>query len=133
MYKNKIVGFTLLELLIAVAIVGIIASVAYPSYIGAMAQSNRSEGQRELIRIANLQEQFYVDNLAYSNDMTALGLNADPFITEFQNYSITATVAGATFILTATAQGSQATNDAACAGMTITDSGLKLPAICWGQ
>lgn len=133
MNRNKLVGFTLIELLIAVAIVGIISAVAYPSYVDSMARSNRSEGQRELLRIANLQEQFYVDNRAYTNNMAALGLPADPFVTEFGNYSIDGVVAGATFVLTATAQGSQATNDSGCSPMTVSDTGLKSPVGCWGQ
>ena len=118
-------GFTLIEVLIVVAIVGILASIAYPSYVDNVARSNRSEGQRELLRIANLQEQYYVDNRVYASDMTKLNLGADPFITESGHYSIDATVSGATFSLTATAKGVQATNDSHCATLTVTETGKK--------
>ena len=126
-------GFTLIELLIVVAIIGILASVAYPSYIDFVLRSNRTEGQRELVHLANLQEQFYVDSRAYTTDMTKLGLSADPYITEKGLYSIDATVSGETFTLTATAKSTQL-KDTSCLTMTITDTGKKTPTSnCWEQ
>jgi len=128
-------GLTLIELMVAVAIIGILAGIAYPSYVGFVNQSNRAEPQRELMRIANLQEMFFVDNREYTSDMKDLGLGADPFITESGNYSIDATVnAGKdTFVLKATALGQQATNDAACLNMQITETGVKSATStdCW--
>ncbi|GAA6205272.1 MULTISPECIES: type IV pilin protein [Thalassotalea] len=130
---KKLQGFTLVELLIVVAIIGILASVAYPSYIDFVLKSNRSEGQRELVRLANLQEQLYVDSRAYTADMTKLGLAADPYITESGFYSIDAKVVGETFTLTATAKGTQ-TKDTNCKTMTITETGKKTPSSnCWEQ
>lgn len=124
-------GFTLIELLIVVAIVGILAGVAYPAYTDFTMRSNRAEGQRELVRLANLQEQLYVDSRAYTADMTKLGLSVDPYITENGFYSIDAVVAGATFTLTATAKKGQV-KDTNCLTMTITDTGAKTPASnCW--
>ena len=130
MSKNS--GFTLIELLITVAIVGILASVAYPSYTSFVLRSDRSEGQRELLRIANLQEQLYTDSRAYTDDMKKFGLS-DPYITESKKYSIDAVVAGDTFILTATAKNSQ-TKDTACLSLTVNEAGVKTPkGICWEQ
>jgi len=130
--KIYVRGFTLIELLIAVAIVGIISSIAYPSYSDFVVRSNRSEAQRELLRIANLQEQLFVDRRVYTEDMTVLGLTADPFITDSENYSIDAEVTGSTFVLTATALGNQKTKDTACETLSVTDTGLKSPSgTCW--
>ncbi|OKY25752.1 MULTISPECIES: type IV pilin protein [Thalassotalea] len=130
-YVKQKQGFTIIELLLVVAIIGILAAVAYPSYNSFVLQGNRSEGQRELLRLANLQEQVYVDTRAYTADMTDLGMSADPFITENGNYSIDATVAGDTFILTATAKSTQV-NDTACKIMTINEVGVKTPTSgCW--
>jgi len=131
---KKIKGFTLIELMIVVAIVGILAAIVYPSYSEFVVHSDRGEAQRELVRLANLQEQLFVDRRSYTADMTDLGMGADPYITESDNYSIGAVTAnnGATYILTATAQGSQ-TRDTACNILTINEAGQQGPANsdCW--
>jgi len=129
---DHILGFTLIELMIAVAVVGILAAVAYPSYTNFVLSSNRSEGERELLRLANLQEETFIDRRTYTADMTALGMTADPHLTEFGNYSIDAIIAngGTTFILTATAQGAQV-NDAGCTVLTVNEAGQKTPVACW--
>jgi type IV pilus assembly protein PilE len=131
---NNTLGFTLIELMISVAVVGILAAVAYPSYTSFITSSNRSEGQRELLRLANLQEETFIDRRSYTTDMIALGMTADPHLTEFGNYSIDATIdnGGTTFLLTATAKGTQ-TSDTGCTALTVNEAGQKLPAICWRQ
>ncbi|XPF96071.1 type IV pilin protein [Colwellia sp. RE-S-Sl-9] len=131
--KNQI-GMTLIELLIAVAIVGILGAVAYPSYVEYVSQSNRSEAQRELLRIANKMEQYFVDTRRYTADMKLLGLPADPFITESGNYSIdTSAQTNTTYTLTATARGAQATRDNDCTTLNISETGQKTAktATCW--
>jgi type IV pilus assembly protein PilE len=126
-------GFTLLELMISVAVVGIIASVAYPSYIDNIARANRSEGQRELLRLASLQEQYFIDHREYTSDMTKLGAATDPYITDSGFYSIDATVVGVTYTLKATAKGTQTTNDSSCLTLSVTDTGKKTATStnCW--
>ena len=70
-------GFTLLELMIAVVVVGIIASIAYPSYTGYIERGYRSEGQAFLLDIAARQERFYAQNNSYASSMQNLGLAAE--------------------------------------------------------
>ena len=126
-------GFTLVELMIAVAIVGILAAIAYPSYTSFVTSSNRSEGQGELLRFANLQEQYFVDYRTYGTDLKALGKTTATVLTEHKNYAISV-VAGANavgFTLNATAKGAQLANDSACSPLTINQVGEKGPAGCW--
>lgn len=131
---NRAFGFTLIELMIVVAIVGILAMVAYPSYNDFVVRSNRSEAPRELVRLANLQEQLFVDSRSYTADISELGVGATTvYETPSGNYKISSNVIGNTFTLTAAAQGLQATNDTACLAITITDTGKKLPLICWEE
>mgnify|MGYP000500925663 CR=1 FL=1 len=133
MFKKVHNGMTLVELLMVVAIIGIIAAVAYPSYTDSVVRSNRAEAQRELLRIANLQEQYFIDHRSYVTDMTKLGLSADPFVTESGNYKIDGTVSGVTFKLTATAQGTQATKDSSCTTLSVEETGKKTASgsDCW--
>lgn len=123
--QNKNAGFTLIELLITVAIIGILASVAYPSYTDFVTRSNRSEAQRELLRYANLQEQVYVDTRAYAADMTGLGLATATIDTESKNYTISVSAQSATtFTLKAVAKYNQL-SDTACPTLTINELGQK--------
>lgn len=131
---NQQAGMTLTELLIAVAIVGILGAVAYPSYTEYATQSKRAEAKRELVRIANKMEQYYADHRTYTNDMKALGLPADPYVTETGYYSIdTSAQDTGTFTLTATAKGSQATADPDCTTLAIDNTGQKTAesSTCW--
>lgn len=130
-FRKALNGFTLIELLLVVSIIGIIAAVAYPSYQDFTLQGNRTEGQRELLRLANMQEQVYVDTKAYTEDMKQLGAPADPYITESGFYSIDATVNGNSFVLKATAKKVQL-KDTGCTTLTINEAGETTPTTgCW--
>ena len=129
--RRKQLGFTLVELLITVAIIGILAAVAYPSYTDFVMRSNRSEAQRELLRYANLQEQVFVDGRSYAADMKGLGESTLTIRTDSKNYLIkvqnqTAT----TFTLRAVAKKTQL-NDTGCTRLNIDHLGTKTPAACW--
>ena len=135
--NKKYKGLTLIEVLITMAIIGILAAVVYPAYVDITGRSNRSEAQRELSRLAFLQEQFFADHRTYTADMTDLGATADPYITESGNYSIDATIGsgGTTFDLKATAKGNQASVDASCLTLSIDEALVKTAssATCWEQ
>lgn len=135
-------GITILELLVALAIIGVVAGMAVPAYNGFLASGYRSEAQRELVKIYNLQEQYFSDHKTYTTDMTALGLSADPFVSDSGNYSIdTASVTDITldYKITATAKGFQLSNDGKCKTMTMdnlgnvaaTDGSNDTTETCW--
>lgn len=130
-------GFTLIEVLIVVAIVAILATIAYPSYTHHVQQTRRTEAQKELIRIANLQERYFLNNDQYAT-LSDLGLVTAPattYNTENAYYQISLpvrNVANSTYILTATAINAQAA-DTACASLSINQSGTKTATnnYCW--
>ena len=76
-------GFTLVELLVTVAIVAILAAVAYPSYQEQVAKARRAEMQGELVRLAQFMERLYSETGCYNpgaDNNCALGTAAAPTI-----------------------------------------------------
>jgi len=128
----KMQGFTLIELMITVAIMGVLTMLVYPSYSDFVVRSNRAEAPRELVRLANLQEQLFVDSRAYTTNISDLGVGSTAtYETPSHNYKISSTVVDNTFTLTAVAQGTQKTKDTGCIKIEITDTGKKTPIRCW--
>jgi len=68
-------GFTLIELMITVAIIGILASIAYPSYQGYVQQTKESEAKAALVSFATAMSQFYLDGMTYEK---AAGSSTSP-------------------------------------------------------
>lgn len=69
-------GFTLTEVMIIVAIIGILAAVAMPMYQDSMRKSRRADAMRDLMELASRQERFYAQNSAYTNNIEGeFGLN----------------------------------------------------------
>lgn len=124
-------GFTLIEVMITVVIVGILASIAYPSYTQFVAKGARGDGLAGVMHVANLQEQYYLDHRSFTTDMTKLGLSADPWVVENTYYKVDTTLSGDDFTVTATAVGVQATRDSTCAAISLTSTGTKSPTECW--
>lgn len=72
MKKSK--GFTLIELMITVAIIGILAAIAYPSYQNSIIKGNRANAKAYLMEVAQRQQQYLLDNRAYAATPAALGV-----------------------------------------------------------
>lgn len=70
---KKARGFTLIELMITVAIVAILAAIAYPSFQNSIRKSRRTEAKTALENVAAEQERYYYRNNAYTRDLTQLG------------------------------------------------------------
>jgi len=70
-------GFTLIELMIVIAIIGILAAVAYPSYMDHVRKGNRAAAQAFMMEVAQRQQNHLMNNREYATTLTALGYGAD--------------------------------------------------------
>jgi type IV pilus assembly protein PilE len=129
-------GFTLIELMIVVAIAGILAAVAYPSFMDQVRKARRSDAIDVVSRVQQAQERWRADNPAYAT-LAALGIAA----ASPSGYYTIASTPGAnaaavnSYTVTATAvAGKSQANDAGCATLTLTVAGgtpSYTPATCW--
>ena len=134
-------GFTLIELMIAVVIVGILAMIAYPSYTNYLVKSRRSQATACLQEASQFMERFYTTNLRY--DQTAGGVAVSlPTTSCIQDmngrYVISISSVNAnSFVLRATPQGAQASADTLCGTLSLSQNGTKAVsgtagvASCW--
>jgi type IV pilus assembly protein PilE len=136
LYKQK--GFSLLELMVVVAIVGILAFIAYPGYRSSVLKSHRADATSSLMDAMQREERYYTENNTYVTDLTQVGLASSSNVTTSNGYykiSAQADPSGITVavILTATAVGTQA-NDT-CGTFTLNSNGAKTTSSgssdCW--
>ena len=123
-------GFTLIEMMIAVAIIGILASIALPSYTEYIIRSNRAAAKSEMLAIANREEQFLLANRAYASksDIAASGYSLPSQVSAKYNYEITlGTGTVPTYEIKFTAKGSQVGDGI----LTLNSAGVKTPPDKW--
>jgi type IV pilus assembly protein PilE len=131
-----------MEVVIVVAIIGILLAVALPSYQGSLLKGRRSDGMTALLDATNRQESLMLDRSTYTADMTDLGFAADPYISPEGHYSIDALACGTgtiatCYVLTATpVSSSPQSKDSRCTTLILDSFGAKTatgsaPTECW--
>jgi type IV pilus assembly protein PilE len=128
-------GFTLIELMIVVAVIALLVGIGYPSYVDHVRKGKRAEAHGALLRGAQLQERFFTDRNRYASQAelaATFGVTAGTTIYSGENPSLatgayTITVAPAnpdtTFTLTATPNAPHTDPD--CGNLTLTSAGVR--------
>lgn len=142
---NKQYGFSLVELVVVVAILGILYAVAYPSYLGSVRKTNRAEAKAELSDAAQRFQRCYTVNGRFDISTTGnckvydqLTTGSKKIISRGQGfYEITLmespAISKTTFKLVATAVKAPQTKDTKddCDKLKLDQNGTKEPAACW--
>lgn len=141
-------GFTLMELMVTVAIIGILASIAYPAYTDSVRKSRRGDAKAALLENAGFMERYYSTNFRYTATAGTAGCPTLPVqclprevasascgIDTRVYYTIAGTCANTnlTFTLTATpVSGSTQASDS-CGSLSIDQAGARTPTTtgCW--
>ena len=131
-------GVTLIELMIVVVIIALIAGLAYPSYTRHVVDTKRTAAASILLQVADRQQQFFMDNKQYTNDLTNLGFANNPLVIADDGsmmvnaadsasvYSVSlSNVAATTYTITATPLNAQAARDPDCGSLTLNQAHLK--------
>ncbi|RKZ45836.1 MAG: prepilin-type cleavage/methylation domain-containing protein [Gammaproteobacteria bacterium] len=140
---GRLKGFTLVELMIVVAIIGILGAIAYPSYQSYVMRSKRTIAKIVLADIVEQQTKYYIENrtygdlsdLGYANDTIGINSDGDTVASGSGNYDLSTTAATTTtFTIQAVAKNIQ-TGDTArgtsCTPLTINHLGARTPSDCW--
>jgi type IV pilus assembly protein PilE len=119
MHKRS--GFSLIELMIALAIIAILAAIALPSYRDYVIRSHRRAAQSSIMDIANREQQYFVANREYAST-SDLGYVLPTEVSEYYTYDIGMNPSGPpNFTITFTPQGGQAGDG----NLTLTSEGVK--------
>ncbi len=122
-------GFSLIELMIVIALVAILVTLSYPSYASFVRKADRAVARVTLLDWVNRQEIWRADNINYNTDI-------NPANDENYTYSMVSTATS--FTLTATAIGGQVADQddgVSCATLTLDQAGAQGPSghlACWG-
>jgi len=122
-------GFTLIELMVVVAIVGILSAIAFPAYGKYIVRGNRAAAEAYLLTLAQAQAQYFADAHTYASTTTALNQPVPDQVAA--NYKIIIDASDGpppSFTITATPQGARQTGDSV---LTIDNSGARTPSSVW--
>lgn len=122
-------GFTLIELMIAVAVIAILASISVPTYRGYVERATRTDAHAGLSEVAGILERCYTVHNTYNSSNCALE-SGDTRTSPDGNYTVSVTSAASSYTLTASLISGRGPDG--CGGsLTLNHQGVRSPANCW--
>jgi type IV pilus assembly protein PilE len=123
-------GFTLIEVMVVVAIIAILSSIAYPSYQDSVTKSRRSQAKATLLEYAQFMERNFTTTGNYSgkSDGSAIALPSSQGATDLAShydFSLGSPLTDSSFTVKATPKGGQLAKDARCGTLTFNNVGIK--------
>jgi type IV pilus assembly protein PilE len=127
-------GFTIIELTIALVVVGVLTSLALPSYQGVVRKTRRTEAQATLLEMALRQERWRADHPTYAQVLSDIGV-VEGRLGGYYRFEVVDATATSFTIQAAPVSGAGQEHDrqgrVGCAPLRIDQSGRRLPAECW--
>ena len=127
-------GFTLIEVIITMAILAILVAVALPTYRDHMRKSRRAEAQAYLMAVASRQQQFLLDTRAYAGTLATVAIAAPANVTAAYDLAVVAAAGPPpTFSVSATPKATTDQVNERCGTLAIDQTGAKTAALgtCW--
>lgn len=127
--KRHAKGFTLIELMLVILIIGILAAIAMPQYDDYVTRTNRTAAQQYLLELASAEQQYLLDSRSYTSTIANLGVSEPSAISGVYTVTIAVSAGPPGFVITA--KPVAGTTQASDGDLTINQLGVKTPAAKW--